>query len=195
MAYMLADFDVYEVGKQYCVFDTDLLRFKPDYTKLSIADLDDYAKIAWIICSWGSVKLRDCDCYIESNRLKKSFHLRCFTRYSHTYDKNRDFYSDSKNYKYFENLFSLLNIRYKLIQLDEVRKIKNEYDKDIGYKYGTDRWWESEYRLALVIEYVETMDNISTKTRFGSDETRRHFHGILTSLMPWSAFLNSGIFG
>lgn len=194
MADMLADFDIYEVGKQYCVFDSDLLRFKPDYSKLSVADFDDYAKAAVIICIWGNVGANSGDWTIQINRIKKEFRIRMFTRFPHTYDKKKDFY-DSKNYKYFENLISLLNIRYKLIQLDEVRKLKNEYDKDVGYKLGTDRWWESEHRIALVIEYVETMDNISTKTRFGSDKTRRHFHGILTSLMPWSAFLNSGICG
>ena len=46
MVDMLADFDIYEVGKQYCVFDSDLLRFKPDYSKLSIADFDDYVELA-----------------------------------------------------------------------------------------------------------------------------------------------------
>lgn len=191
---MLVDYNEFEVGKQYCVFDSDLLRFKPDYSKLSIADFDDYMKLAVILCIWGAAGAKSDAWTIQINRLTKEFRIRMFTRFPHTYDKKNDFYN-SKNYKYFENLISLLNIRYKLIQLDEVRKLKNESDKDIGYKYGTDRWWESERRIALVIEYVETMDNISTKMQFGSDETRRHFHGILTSLMPWSAFLNSGICG
>lgn len=189
---MLVDYDKFEVGKQYCIFDSDLLRFKPDYSKLSIADFDDYAKLAVILCIWGTAKSDDWT--IQINRIKKEFRIQMFTRFPHTHDKKKDFY-DSKNHKYFENLISLLNIRYKLIQLDEVRKIKNEYDKDVGYKLGTDHWWQSEHRMSSVIEYVETMDNISAKTRFGSDETRRHFHGILTSLMPWSAFLNSGICG
>ena len=193
---MLVDLDKYEVGKQYCVFDTDLLRFKPDYTKLSIADFDDYTKIAWIICSWGSVKLRDCDCSIESNRLKKIFHLRCFTRYSHTYDKHRDFYSDSKNYKYFENLFSLLNARYGLLQKKEIGKIKEEYDSDIVTdisKYDENRWVQARHVIYALIEYIETMGNIGTEVHFGDHETRKHYYGIMCSLSPFSVFANAGL--
>lgn len=197
---MLIDYDEFEVGKQYCIFYSDLLRFKPDYSKLSIADLDDYVKIAWMFCTWGYVRFLDCDLDIKFNRLRKSFRICGFTRHPAPYTpgicsnttKNKGFYQDTKNFKYFENLFSLLNARYGLIERDQIKQMKTEYEKDLN-PTGTNAWKDSRRAVYSIIESVKTMDSNRTKQYFGSDETRMYYYRILTSLPPWSVFINAGI--
>lgn len=197
---MLIDYDKFEVGKQYCIFDSDLLRFKPNYSKLSIADLDDYVKIAWIFCTWGYIRFLDNDLDIQFNRLKRSFRICGFTRHpaSYTqlanfrYAKSKGFYQNTKNFKYFENLFSLLNARYRLIEKDKIRQLKIEYEEDLN-PTGINAWKDSQRAVYSIIESIETMDSIRTKEYFGSDETRKHYYGILISLSPWSVFINAGI--
>ena len=194
---MVVDFDTYEEGKQYCLFDSDLLRFKPDYSKLSIADFDDYTRIAWILRSAGGRHGGVIGKYynMQFNRIDRTFHLCAYTTMPTTYNKRRDFYEETKNSRYFENVFSLLNIKYKLISLDAAKKINNEYNDDVGMAGGRLWWKNTEEALFSIIEYVETMGNIDTKMYFGTDKTRRHYYGIMTSLSPWSVFLNSGLFG
>lgn len=185
---MLVDYDEFEVGKQYCIFDSDLLRFKPDYSKLSIADFDDYVKIAWILCTCGYIRFLDGDLDIQFNRLRKSFHICGFTRHPAPYTPlttNSIFYRDTKNFKYYENLFSLLNARYGLIEKDQIKQLKTEYKKDIG-PTGINAWKDSQRAIYSIIQSVELMNSIRTKQYFGSDETKKHYYGILTSLSPWS---------
>ena len=195
---MLVDYDKFEVGKQYCVFDSDLLRFKPDYSKLSIVDLDDYAKIAWMFCAWGGVRLLDRDLNMQINRLKRSFRICGFTRHPTPYTpgicsnttKSGAFYQDTKNFKYFENLFSLLNARYGLIEKDQIKQLKAEYVEDLGPN-GTNTWKDSERAVYSIIQRAWTMGPNETKQHFGSDETRKHYYRILISLSPWSVFNNA----
>ena len=195
MVDMLADFDIYEVGKQYCVFDSDLLRFKPDYSKLSITDFDDYVKIAWILCTWGYIRFLDGELNIQFNRLRKTFHICGFARNPASYTPliaDGAFYQDTKNYKYYENLFSLLNARYGLIEKDQIKQMNTEYEKDL-ISAGINAWKDSQRAIYSIIQSVDLMDSIGTNLHFGSDETKKHYYGILTSLSPWSVFLNPGI--
>ena len=202
MADMLVDCNCYEEynrgdEKQYYIFDSNLLRFKPDYSKLSISDFDDYANTVWIIRGAGGRHggVTDKNCNLCFDRIGKKFRFCAFTTNPFIYDKAHDFYEDSKNVKYFENIFSLLSIRYKLIDHDCVKKLRNEYENDIGDEHGQYWWRQTEKALFAEIEYVETMGNLNTKMYFGTHKTRRHYYGILTSLTPWSVFLNSGICG
>lgn len=199
---MLVDYDEFEVGKPYCVFDSDLLRFKPDYSKLSIAEFDDYVKIAWMLCTWGYIRFLDGELDIQFNRLRKSFRICGFTRHPAPYTpeicsnttKSKGFYQDTKNFKYYENLFSLLNARYGLIEKDQIKQLKTEYEKDLNPS-GINAWKDSQRAIYSIIQSVELMSSIRTKQFFGSDETKKHYYGILTSLSPWNVFLNSGICG
>ena len=202
MADMLVDCNCYEeynvgIEKQYCIFDSNLLRFKPDYSKLSISDFDDYINIVWILRGAGGRHggVTDKNCNLSFDRIDKKFHFCAFTTNPFTYDKKRDFYEDSKNVRYFENIFSLINARYGLISKDKIKKLYGEYETDIGIKNGEYWWCNTQEALFAEIEYVETMGNINTKMYFGTDDTRRHYYGILTSLVPWSVFLNARIFG
>lgn len=196
---MLVDYNKFEVGKQYCIFDSDLLRFKPDYSRLSIANFNDYMMIAWMFCTWGYVRLLSGDIDIQFNRLRKSFRICGFTRHPASYiqsansnTKNKGFYQDTKNFKYYENLFSLLNAKYRLIKKDQIKQLYEEFKKDLN-STGINSWKDSQRAVYSITQSIEIMDSVSTKYLFGSDKTRRHYYGILTSLSPWSVFINAGI--
>lgn len=190
MAYMLADFDVYDVGKQYCVFDSDLLRFKPDYSKLSIADFDDYVELAWLF--YGS-NYTPIGFDIRRNRLTKTFHLLIWTKCPHTIRKT-DLYTNG-NLKEYENFLNLMNIKYGLLSRNQIISIINENNADVGRSDGENRWFDTEHRISCLIENIERMAVERAKEKFGSDETRKHFLEKMTSLTAWKVFLNSGIFG
>lgn len=192
---MLVDYDKFEVGEQYCVFNSDLLRFKPDYSKLSIADFDDYVKIAWMLCTWGYLRFLDGELDIQSNRLRKNFLICGFARNPASYVPliaDKAFYQDTKNFKYYENLFSLLNARYRLIRKDQIKQLKAEYEKDMSSTM-INAWKDSQRAVYSIIQSVGLMDSIATKRHFGSNDTKEHYYRILTSLSPWSVFINAGI--
>ena len=190
MVDMLADFDIYEVGKQYCVFDSDLLRFKPDYSKLSIADFDDYVELAWL---FYGINYTPIGFDIRRNRLAKTFHLLIWTRYPHTIHKT-DLYTNG-NLKKYENFLNLMNIKYGLLSRNQIISIINENNADVCRSDGENRWFDTEHRISCLIENIERMAVERAKEKFGSDETRKHFLEKMTSLTAWKVFLNSGIFG
>ena len=189
MAYMLADFDVYKVGKQYCVFDSDLLRFKPDYSKLSIADFDDYSELAWLF--YGS-NYTPIGFDIRRNRLAKTFHLLIWTTYPNAVNKS-DLYPNG-NLKEYENFFYLMNIKYGLLSKNQMISIRKENLVDVNIANGKNRWFDTKDRLSCLIENIGRMAESIVKEKFGSDEMRKHFLEILNSLMPCNVFTNAGIF-
>lgn len=190
IADMLADFDIYEVGKQYCVFDSDLLRFKPDYSKLSIADLDDYGELAWLFYESNYTPI---GFDIRRNRLAKTFRLLIWTKHPHTIHKT-DLYTNG-NLKEYENFLNLMNIKYGLLSRNQIISIINENNADVGRSDGEYRWFDTEHRISCLIENIERMAVESAKEKFGSNKTRKHFLEKMTSLTAWEVFLNSGIFG
>lgn len=118
MADMLANFDIYEAGEQYCVFDSDLLCFNPDYSKLSIEEFDLYAFTVYAFMNlfWESFN-------IESNRITKRFRFWIQRNVDDDYWTDNSSQFGNGQLSRIAEFFTALNWYFKLYDLKTLQMI------------------------------------------------------------------------
>ena len=129
-----------------CVFDSDKVLTKPDFSKLDIYKFEEYVTMCFLLFHEASDKI-----VWEINRIDRS--LRIFSLF------NRDFVGEcysNGNEKIHENQFDAVNSYYGIVERELISiKITNA---PFSLDREDERWWA---RACTHIGYViQRMDNI-----------------------------------
>lgn len=131
-----------------CIFDSDRVLTKPDFSKLDICKFEEYVTMCFLLFREASDKI-----VWEINRIDRSFRLRIFSLF------NRDFIGEcysNGNEKIHENQFDAVNSYYGIVEQELIRlKIMNA---PFSLDREDERWWA---RTGIHIGYIiQRMNNI-----------------------------------
>ena len=143
-----------DIANSECIFDSDRVLTKPDFSKLDISKFEEYSTMCFLLFHGNSDKI-----VWEINRVDRTFHLRIFTEFP----KENLFvgeYYQNENSRLYENLFDIVNSHYGLVDSEIVKnKIKMA---PFSLDGEVNRWWQRaendvKYTLHKLWNMIDSM--------------------------------------